>query len=119
MKITLLNKQQIEKKLNRIAFQIVEQHIDSKAIALVGIAEAGLVIANKLAEVLKTITTIEVQVIALRMDKKQPLNKEIELSATIQNQPIILMILPLIQVLIRIISARLQSTRLILWKERL
>jgi pyrimidine operon attenuation protein/uracil phosphoribosyltransferase len=90
MKITLLNKQQIEKKLNRIAFQIVEQHIDTKAIALVGIAEAGLVIANKLAEVLKTITTIEVQVIALRMDKKQPLNKEIELSATIQNQPIIL-----------------------------
>ena len=78
MKITLLNKQQIEKKLNRIAFQIVEQHIDSKAIALVGIAEAGLVIAHKLADLLKTITTIEVQVIALRMDKKQPLNKEIE-----------------------------------------
>ena len=90
MKITLLTKQQIEKKINRIAFQILEQHIDATAIALVGIADAGLVIAYKLADVLKSIADKEVQVIALSMDKKNPLNKEITLSAPIKNQSIIL-----------------------------
>lgn len=90
MKITLLTKQQIEKKINRIAFQILEQHIDATAIALVGIADAGLVIAYKIADVLKTIADKEVQVIELSMDKKNPLNKEITLSATIHNQSIVL-----------------------------
>lgn len=82
------NKKQIltaevaNKKLRRMALQVVEQNYDTPQLLLVGIRSNGIVIAEKIRQYLQGVFTGEVQVLELSMDKKEPLvitlNKEID-----------------------------------------
>lgn len=75
----ILNHQQILQKINRIAYQIYEDHYDQKEIILAGIASSGYTFAAMLKEKLESISKIKVELIELRIDKKNPLSSPVKL----------------------------------------
>ncbi len=68
----ILNHQEIEFKIKRIAFQIYETFIDEQEIVIAGIQGNGNIFANKIAEALKNISTIKVILCEVIVDKKNP-----------------------------------------------
>jgi len=76
----ILNHQTIEQKINRIAYQIYEDHYDHEHILIIGIAENGYSLAQLISKKLEEISSIKVLLSKLKIDKKKPLNSKIELS---------------------------------------
>lgn len=70
----ILTAEAANKKLRRMALQVVEQNYTEKQIVLIGIKTNGTVIAEKISQFLKESFTGEVLVLELSMDKKNPLN---------------------------------------------
>lgn len=58
----ILNSDEIDKKLNRIATEIAERNMTSGTIALIGIVRRGVPLANRLAEKIRKLTDAEVLV---------------------------------------------------------
>lgn len=77
-KTILLNKSEIEHKLNRMAYEIAEDNYDEKALYLIGIKSRGTWIAKKLSTRLKKITELDVQTRTILLDKRNPLNEDID-----------------------------------------
>ncbi|HMK03605.1 MAG TPA: phosphoribosyltransferase family protein [Ferruginibacter sp.] len=75
----ILSEEVANKKLRRMALQVVEQNYDAEQLVLIGIKTNGTVIAEKISGFLKEIFKGEVVVLELSMDKKKP--AEIALSA--------------------------------------
>jgi len=71
----ILNNQQINNKIRRIAFQVYENNTDEKEIILAGIKNKGFILAKKLKKALESISDIKVQLCEVRMNKKKPLDK--------------------------------------------
>ena len=69
----ILNNQQINHKIKRIAFQIYENNINEKVIILAGIAKNGFILAEKYKNSLEEISDIEVILCRIRVNKKRPL----------------------------------------------
>ncbi|MEQ8909435.1 MAG: phosphoribosyltransferase family protein [Vicingaceae bacterium] len=92
-KTQILDHKKIIQKVNRIAYQIYEDHYDQKEIILAGIAKNGFVFAEVLANKIEEISAIKVQLIELQIDKKNPIEGKAELKITekeIKNKSIIL-----------------------------
>lgn len=89
----ILNQQRIQNTINRIAFQIAEDHSESKKIVFVGMYENGCILSEAIIKELNKIIKIETELVVLKIDKKKPETSDITLSADIQslkNQNIIL-----------------------------
>lgn len=71
---TILNHQEIEHKIKRIAYQIYETFADEEAIVLAGIASNGFVLAQKIGVVLQDISGKQVTLCEVRIDKSNPFN---------------------------------------------
>lgn len=90
----ILNPVQIEKKINRLAYQIYEDCAGEKQIILAGIVANGYVLAQKLAVILKGIAPFEI--IMAKVDvgnKQQPVGTQVTIDlseAELQNKTIIL-----------------------------
>lgn len=78
-KNVILTSLQIEQKTKRIAYQILESNSKEKEIVIAGINGNGFVFANKLATILKEISTVEIVLCEVYIDKKKP-RKEISTS---------------------------------------
>jgi pyrimidine operon attenuation protein / uracil phosphoribosyltransferase len=76
-KTLLLNKKQIEKRINRLAYQIYEDNFEEKEIVLAGIASSGFLVAQKIEKALKKISTLPVKLIEIKMDKHNQLKREV------------------------------------------
>jgi pyrimidine operon attenuation protein/uracil phosphoribosyltransferase len=68
----ILNHQEIEHKIKRIAYQIYETFVDEEEIVIAGIAKNGYVFAEKIAETLRTITPIKVLLCEVIINKENP-----------------------------------------------
>lgn len=75
----ILNKQEIDHKIKRIAYQIFETFVDEESIIVAGIASNGYVFAEKIAAVLQSISPLEVILCEVTLDK-QNLNSVIKTS---------------------------------------
>ena len=71
---TILNNDQIEHKIRRIAYQILEVNSDEKEIVIAGIVTNGYVFANKLKKSIEQISKIKVTLCEVHIDKGNPLN---------------------------------------------
>lgn len=69
---TILNHQEIEHKIKRIAYQIYETFVNEQEIVIAGISHNGFLFAEKIAETLKTIAPIEVILCEVFIDKQNP-----------------------------------------------
>ncbi len=79
-KTVILSQAQIEQRINRIAYQVYEDNIDEKGIVIAGIAKSGFVFAKKIADTLKKISPLAIELIEVTIDKHSQVRKEIELS---------------------------------------
>jgi pyrimidine operon attenuation protein/uracil phosphoribosyltransferase len=70
----ILNQLQISQKIRRIAYQIYETNSSEEEIILAGIVGNGFIFAEKLMEALKEISTLNVILCKVNIDKKNPLN---------------------------------------------
>ena len=68
----ILNHQQIEDKIRRIAYQIYESNVEEKEVILAGIEANGFVLAKKLAKNLEKISDIKPVLCKVKIDKKNP-----------------------------------------------
>ncbi len=76
----VLNHQQIEDRIKRMAWQIYETHQDDAEIILAGIVNKGYRLAELIAEQLQNICPLKISLYRLKVDKKNPLNGITELS---------------------------------------
>lgn len=76
----ILTKSQIEKKLNRLAVQIIEQNFGTKEIVLAGINNNGLRFAKLLHNRMKGLADQQVTLAQLRLNPADPLSAEIDIS---------------------------------------
>ena len=77
-KTLVLDKKQVQQKLDRLAWQIYEQNYKEKEIIIAGIADRGLLLAKKLADKLMEISNIKVKLATIKVDKDNPFYKDIE-----------------------------------------
>jgi len=70
----ILNQQEIENKIKRIAYQIYETFSDEEEIVVAGISRNGYVFAQKINTVLQSICDIRVTLCEVHMDKHNPFN---------------------------------------------
>ena len=68
-KVLILNQQQIAKKITRIAYQLVEDNFEESSLVLVGIADRGYVFAQRLQAELERISTFDILLIKVTLDK--------------------------------------------------
>ena len=68
------------KKLRRMAYEILENNIGESHLTLAGIRESGSVMAKNLQQILSEISNFKTDLITISLDKKQP--KEVVLSKT-------------------------------------
>lgn len=86
----ILSKEIAYRKMQRIAYEIVERNIDEKQIILAGIKENGLKIADILHGFLKEIFKGEIIVIGITLDKKNPKNISLSDKIDFENKIIII-----------------------------
>ncbi len=90
------NKKQIltaevaNKKLRRMALQVVEENYNAKQLILIGVKAHGTVIAEKISHYIKEVFTGEVIVIELSMDKKKPAAITLSADMDFNNKTILL-----------------------------
>lgn len=68
--VLVLDKNQIEQKINRMAYQILEDSIDEKEIVLAGIWERGYKLALKLQKVLSEISTLKITLLKVEVERQ-------------------------------------------------
>ena len=71
--LLLLNSKQLQQKIDRIAYQILEDNLDETEIVLAGIWERGYKVALRLATVLREISKLNI--ILLRIDLERERSK--------------------------------------------
>ncbi len=77
----ILDAASASRKLERMAYEIVENNIDEKELILAGIRESGSVVARCIEQLLAKIGSLKTTVITLSLDKKHP--KEVKISQDI------------------------------------
>jgi pyrimidine operon attenuation protein / uracil phosphoribosyltransferase len=75
----ILNNDQIQHKIRRIAYQIFESNVNENHIILAGISKSGFIFAKRLKVVLEEISGINIELCEVEVDKKNPL-KEVKTS---------------------------------------
>lgn len=77
----VLNAQQMEQKLCRMAWEIYEKNHLEKEIVIAGISPQGAMLSQRLGKHLAKISKILVEVIEIKLDKKKPLSAPVQVSA--------------------------------------
>ena len=86
----ILSKEVVEKKLQRMAYEILENNIDEKEIILAGIRESGSVVAKVIQQMLGEISSIKTELITITLDKKEPTDVFLSRSIDLNGKVIIL-----------------------------
>jgi len=89
----ILNNEEIQQKINRIAFQIYEDNHLEKEMIIVGISKKGYLFAERIAQQLKIISPFKIVLIKLTINKENPIEDSPKLDANVEvlnNKPVIL-----------------------------
>lgn len=70
----ILDHHQIQHKIRRIAYQILESNVDEKEIIIAGIEKNGFVFAEKIQATLSEICDATITLCRVKIDKKNPIN---------------------------------------------
>lgn len=68
-KVEILNAEQINQKIDRIAHQVYEDNFNEKEIIIAGIAERGYLLAQRLAKIIEKISPIKTTLVKIVLDK--------------------------------------------------
>jgi len=67
--LLILNHQQIQQKIDRIAYQILEDNFDEQEILIAGILPGGNEVANRIKAILDTIAPFTSRLLTIELDK--------------------------------------------------
>ena len=79
-KTLILNARQIQQRIDRISYQLYENHYQEKEIVIAGIAENGYIFAERIAEKIREISKIKIKLAKITMNKKDPLAGKVKIS---------------------------------------
>lgn len=68
--LLILDKKQIQQKINRIAYQILEDNLTEKEIVLAGIWDRGYKLALRLKKVLSKISDLKITMLKIELDRQ-------------------------------------------------
>ena len=89
----ILSNLEIDRKINRLAHQLIENSFEEKEIHIGGIVGNGILLANRLAKIIMEHSEIHVNVFEVHMNKQEPWSEKIKLTAekeTLKNGFIVL-----------------------------
>lgn len=89
-KIIILDKERIAYKLRRMAYEIWEHNSDEKEIILIGIENGGKTVADNLGALLTEISPLKVTVLAVSINKKNPLNHALDFEVNLTGKSVVL-----------------------------
>ncbi len=81
----ILESEQIERKIQRIARQIAEEFINAQKIHLICIAGNGVPVGNRIGTALQNICDVDIAMSTLKMNKSAPLDMPIVLSSDLSS----------------------------------
>jgi len=82
-KTLVLNHKQILQKITRIAYEIYERNVSAETVVFAGISGMGYLFATLLAESLKEISPLKVELLEVKLDKTAVIQGEVTLSEDI------------------------------------
>lgn len=71
----LLNRQQIEQKINRLAMEIMERNTDENELFLIGINNRGLEMAKRLRDRINSLVSAPIHLLNVRLNPADPMEK--------------------------------------------
>ena len=78
-KTLVLSGNQIQQRINRMAYEIYENNYEEKEIIIAGIAPNGFLLAKKIGKVLHEISPIKIKLIEIIVNKENPFHEEAKL----------------------------------------
>lgn len=92
-KLLILENNAINRKIIRMAYEIIERHPDAKALVLAGIDGQGYLLAGRIARELKKISKLKLELVRVTIDKKTPEKSEVKVDQplkSLKNKQVIL-----------------------------
>ncbi|MBC7553938.1 MAG: phosphoribosyltransferase [Taibaiella sp.] len=89
-RVIILDKERIAHKLRRMAYEIWEHNCDETAVTLIGIESGGKAVADNLAALVKEICPLQVTVLSVTINKKNPLNHALDFEENLTGKSVIL-----------------------------
>ena len=86
----ILDQQVAEKKLRRMALEIIENNHDEPELILVGIRDSGSVVARNIQRMIAEISPVKTQLLTISLDKKRPGEITLSQSFDFNNKVIII-----------------------------
>jgi len=89
----ILDEITIQRKLDRIAYEIVENNLDEKELILIGVKDNGFRLAQQLRDKLQNIGKLKITLASVKLDKRNPMAKPIELdidASAVKNKAVVL-----------------------------
>ena len=77
----ILSKQDIDKKINRLAHQLLENCFNEERLFLGGISGNGIILANRIADIIRQHSDLEVVVFEIFINKSEPWSEKTRLTA--------------------------------------
>ncbi|MEJ7692354.1 phosphoribosyltransferase family protein [Daejeonella sp.] len=68
-KLLILDKKQIQQKIERMAYEILEDNLNEKEIIMAGIVDKGYTIAKQIKKALESISEIKITLMKIELDK--------------------------------------------------
>jgi pyrimidine operon attenuation protein/uracil phosphoribosyltransferase len=81
-KTEILNSKQIQQKLNRLTYEVLENNFEEKELLIAGIDGNGYLLAQHVVKALKKITKQKITLGKISLDKKNPLANEPKIDFT-------------------------------------
>ncbi len=78
--IQILNSTQIQQRIDRIAYQVLEDNANEHSIYIAGIVDTGYILAQRIQAALEKICSIQIHLLQLKIDKLGQANQHIHLS---------------------------------------
>lgn len=79
-KTLVLTQEQIEQKLQRMAWEIYENNHQEKTLVIAGIAKRGYVLAERIKTILEGISPIQVTLLKVELNKDNPFSEDIKVT---------------------------------------
>ncbi len=89
-RILILDKESIDRKLQRMAYELWECNSNETAITLIGIDGSGLAVAKSLGTRLQAISPLKVTVLSMKLNKRKPLSEEIKVDEDLSARTVVL-----------------------------
>ena len=76
----ILDKAQLDQKVNRLAWEIYEKNYNEKELIIAGIESRGIDLALRISDAINNISDINVVTSKISIDKRNPLSSEVKIS---------------------------------------